>query len=158
MGIEIEKKFLTKDGSWRELGEGKEYCQGYLSDAKGQTVRIRTIGQTAFLTVKGPSVAGKKLEFEYEIPHADAQIMLEDLCHRPLIHKTRYRIPHKGFIWEVDDFHGENDGLILAEIELESVDQRFELPPWIGMEVTNDPRYYNAALVRAPYREWKLTN
>lgn len=155
MGQEIEKKFLISNDNWRNLGKGKEYCQGYLNSEKGRTVRIRTIGENGILTIKGPSVDGAKLEYEYEIPYLDALEMLEKLCHKPLIKKTRYKIEHKGFIWEVDEFMGENDGLLFAEIELEDLNQVFEKPDWIGKEVTSDSRYYNANLVNNPYSNWK---
>lgn len=155
MGLEIEKKFLVTSDDWRELGTGKDYCQGYLNSEKGRSVRIRTIGETGILTIKGPSVDGAKLEFEYEIPYADALEMLETLCHKPLITKTRYKVPYAGFTWEVDEFKGENEGLIFAEIELEQRGQTFETPDWIGKEVTDDSRYYNANLVNNPYSNWR---
>lgn len=155
MAHEIEKKFLIVNDSWRSLGKGKEYCQGYLSTGDGPTLRIRTIGERGIITVKGPTEEGKRLEFEYDIPYEDAKEMLGKLCHKPLIEKTRYKIPHEGFVWEVDEFKGENEGLLFAEIELESVDQRFDIPDWIGKEVTGDARYYNANLVSNPYSNWK---
>jgi len=155
MGHEIEKKFLIQSEEWRTLGEGKQYCQGYLSSGGGPSLRIRTIGERGIITVKGPTVDGKRLEFEYDIPYPDAKEMLEKLCHKPLIEKTRYKIPYAGFTWEVDEFKGENKGLIFAEIELEDIDQPFNIPDWIGEEVTGDPRYYNANLVTNPYKNWK---
>ncbi len=155
MGQEIEKKFLISNNSWRELGRGEVYCQGYLNSEKGRTVRIRTIGERGILTIKGPNVDGAKLEYEYDIPISDALEMLERLCHKPLIKKTRYKIKHRNFVWEVDEFSGENEGLLFAEIELESLDQSFERPEWIGKEVTDDSRYYNANLVNNPYSNWK---
>lgn len=155
MGQEIEKKFLIVNNDWRELGQGESYCQGYLNSEQGRTVRVRTIGKRGILTIKGPSIAGAKLEYEYDIPYSDALEMLEKLCRKPLIEKTRYKIPHKGFIWEVDEFSGENEGLLFAEIELEDVDQIFEKPDWIGREVTSDGRYYNANLVNNPFSNWE---
>ena len=155
MGLEIEKKFLITSDNWRTLGGGKEYCQGYLNSGKGVSLRIRTIGEKGIITVKGPSVGGKRLEFEYDIPYADATEMLKELCRKPLIEKTRYKVPFAGFTWEVDEFKGENAGLIFAEIELDAVDQSFDIPDWIGEEVTEDPRYYNASLVSYPYSKWK---
>lgn len=155
MGHEIEKKFLIVGDKWRKLGSGKEYCQGYLSSGDGPTLRIRTIGERGIITVKGPTENGGRLEYEYDIPYRDAREMLEKLCHKPLIEKTRYKIEHAGFTWEVDEFKGENEGLIFAEIELESVNQTFEIPGWIGEEVTDDSRYYNANLVTNPYSSWK---
>lgn len=155
MGHEIEKKFLVTNDDWRKLGEGKDYCQGYLSSGSGPTLRIRTIGKRGIITVKGPTENGGRLEFEYDIPYADAKEMLAKLCHKPLIEKTRYKIKQDNFIWEVDEFKGDNAGLIFAEIELESIDQHFDIPPWIGKEVTDDPRYYNANLVSNPFSKWK---
>ena len=155
MGLEIEKKFLITNDSWKALGTGKEYCQGYLNSGKGTSLRIRTIGERGIITVKGPNEGGKRLEFEYDIPYVDAREMLDTLCLKPLIDKIRYKIPFGGFTWEVDVFKGENEGLIFAEIELESVDQPFDIPEWIGEEVTGDPKYYNANLVSYPYSQWK---
>ncbi len=155
MGTEIEKKFLIINDDWRVLGTGKSYCQGYLNSEKGRTVRIRIINDHGILTIKGPNVGGTRLEYEYDIPIEDAKEMLTQLCHKPLIEKTRYKIPFKGFTWEVDQFTGENEGLIFAEIELKYEGQTFEIPPWIGEEVTDDSRYYNANLVNNPYSKWK---
>jgi adenylate cyclase len=154
MGQEIEKKFLIKNDTWRGLASGKDYCQGYLSDEKGRTVRIRTIGERGILTIKGPSIGSARLEFEYDIPIDDAREMLDKLCNKPLIEKRRHKIPHQGFIWEVDEFEGENKGLIFAEIELEHEEQSFDIPEFIGDEVTGDPKYYNANLVQFPYSKW----
>lgn len=155
MGVEIEKKFLTIGDGWRKLGTGKEYCQGYLSGRDDTTVRVRIIEQRGIITIKGPNNDGKKAEFEYDIPYDDARKMLDNLCRQPLIEKTRYKVPFGGFIWEVDEFKGENEGLVFAEIELERVDQPFDKPEWIGKEVTSDGRYYNANLVAYPYSQWK---
>jgi adenylate cyclase len=155
MGKEIERKFLVGDSSWRAAGQAVLYRQGYLNSDKGRTVRVRIAGERAFLTIKGPSVDGVRREYEYPIPLSDAAEMLEHLCTRPLIEKTRTVVPHDGHMWEVDEFFGENAGLIIAEIELEAVDEVFSLPPWLGAEVTGDSRYYNASLVRHPYCQWK---
>jgi len=154
MGVEIEKKFLMASDDWRGLDAGQMYRQGYLNSEKGRTVRVRVAGAHGYLTIKGPAVVGVRAEYEYEIPLADAVEMLETLCLRPLIEKRRYRIGFKGFVWEVDEFFADNAGLIMAEIELPTPDTSFEKPPWIGQEVTNDPRYTNAALSRLPYRWW----
>ncbi|MBU1566897.1 MAG: CYTH domain-containing protein [Proteobacteria bacterium] len=155
MGKEIEKKFLIADNSWQGLGVGKAYSQGYLNSEKGRTVRVRIIGDRGFLTIKGPNDHGARLEYEYDIPVEDAREMLDLLCQKPLIEKIRYCISFAGFIWEVDDFKGENEGLLIAEIELEYVGQEFSQPSWIGPEVTGDSRYYNANLVKNPYSTWK---
>jgi len=155
MGREIEKKFLITDNSWQGLAVGEAYCQGYLNSEKGRTVRVRIIGNRGILTIKGPNDNGARLEYEYDIPVTDAREMLDRLCQKPLIEKIRYCIPYAGFTWEVDKFFGENEGLLMAEIELEYVGQQFEKPAWIGREVTGDTRYYNANLVKNPYSAWK---
>lgn len=155
MGREIEKKFLIADNSWQGLVAGIPYRQGYLNSEKGRTVRIRTVNERGILTIKGPDENGARLEYEYDIPIGEAREMLDRLCHKPLIEKIRYRIPYAGFHWEVDEFKGENDGLVFAEIELDFVGQQFEKPAWIGREVTGDARYYNANLVHNPYSQWR---
>jgi adenylate cyclase len=157
MGIEIEKKFLLKDNSWKIGATGTRYRQGYLSGEKGRTVRVRTVGSIGFLTVKGPTDHGVRLEYEYEIPEKDVLEMLERLCITPIIEKTRYKVEFSGFIWDIDVFSGDNEGLIVAEIELDSSDQEFDVPPWIGQEVTDDPRYFNSNLSRHPYKLWKTS-
>jgi len=156
MGKEIEKKFLIINEDWRGFAEGKKYCQGYLAAEDGKTVRVRIIGDKGFLTIKGRTIGETRLEFEYEIPLEDARELLRELCRKPLIEKTRYKIPFKGFIWEVDEFAGENRGLIFAEIELKYEGEKFSQPHWIGQEVTGDPRYYNANLVNNPFPKWQL--
>ena len=152
--FEIERKFLVKDNSWQSLAKGTLYRQGYLNVEKSRTVRVRTIGDKGYLTIKGKSVGATRLEFEYEIPLLDAQTMLDKLCGDNILEKYRYKIPFEGFIWEVDDFLGKNKGLIVAEIELESEDQAFELPKWIGKEVTGEVQYYNSQLTKVPYCDW----
>jgi adenylate cyclase len=154
MGKEIERKFLVKNDSWRGQDNGKRYRQGYLSTVKERTVRVRTAGDKGFLTVKGITVGASRPEYEYEIPVADANEMLDQLCERPLIEKTRYRISHTGLVWEVDEFDGENRGLITAEVELKDEHQSVTLPGWVGQEVTGDPRYFNANLVAKPFTTW----
>ncbi len=154
MGTEIERKFLLVNEEWRGLGSGLPYCQGYLCAERDRTVRVRTVADRGYLTVKGATSGIARLEFEYPIPHPDALEMLENLCCKPLIAKIRYRIPFAGFIWEIDEFSRENLGLIVAEIELQSQDQAFSRPPWIGLEVTDDPRYRNSNLIKTPYSLW----
>jgi adenylate cyclase len=117
-------------------------------------VRVRTEGGRAFLSVKGETRGATRAEYEYAIPLADAERMLDALCERPLIEKRRYRIEHSGLVFEVDEFLGENAGLVVAEVELEREDQALDLPAWVGREVTGDPRYFNSNLVRRPYRAW----
>jgi CYTH domain-containing protein len=151
MPIEIERKFLVAKDSWRGHAHGQRYCQGYLS--KGDvTVRVRRAGPRAFLTIKGSGNEIVRPEFEYEIPVEEAEAMIK-LCRRPLIEKTRYEVLHEGVVWEVDEFEGENAGLVLAEVELEHPDQLLALPEWVGAEVTSDQRYRNSQLVDAPMGE-----
>ncbi|MGB3402218.1 MAG: CYTH domain-containing protein [Microcoleaceae cyanobacterium] len=154
MAVEIERKFLVKNDAWRSLARGTLYCQGYLPTAAGKTVRVRIVGELAYLTIKGPSNGTSRAEFEYLIPVKDAKEMLETLCEQPLIEKTRYKILIDGLTWEVDEFLGENKGLILAEVELTDEDQVINLPDWIGEEVSHDSRYYNSHLVKNPYCKW----
>ena len=155
MAKEIERKFLVKGDAWRSLAEGVSYRQGYLNSQKERTVRIRTVGEKAYLTVKGPTRGVTRTEFEYEIPYEDCLAMLEELAEKPIIEKKRYRIPAGSYVWEVDEFFGVNEGLPFAEIELPSEDAVFEKPDWIGEEVSGDPRYFNSSLVANPYSVWK---
>lgn len=154
MGIEIERKFLVTGDSWREGARGVFYCQGYLSTSKERTVRVRVAGDRGFLTIKGKSTGAARAEYEYEIPIADARELLENLCHKPLIQKTRYAVVFAGMKWEIDEFAGENEGLIVAEIELSDEHGHIDLPPWAGREVTGDPRYFNSRLAVNPYHTW----
>jgi len=154
MGTEIERKFLLKGDSWRFLGEGTKYRQGYLNSSKERIVRVRTIDAKGYLTIKGITVGATRVEYEYDIPEKDAKAMLDDLCEKPIIEKKRYKIAFGGLVWEVDEFFGDNRGLIVAEVELESEDQRFEKPDWVGDEVTGDPKYFNSNLIINPYIKW----
>lgn len=154
MGKEIERKFLVIGDSWRKLAKGTAYRQGYLSTEKERIVRIRTIGEKGYITVKGISIGMIRSEFEYEIPMEDAKQILDELCEKPLIEKYRFKIPFDNMVWEVDEFFGENKGLIIAEIELISVDQSFSKPTWIGKEVTYEPKYFNANLIHNPFSKW----
>lgn len=154
MNVEIERKFLVRGDAWKALGKPVLLRQGYLSSAPERVVRVRIEGDSAMLTIKGRTTGATRGEWEYSIPLADAAAFLDDLCEKPIIEKYRYRIDYRGFTWEVDEFLGENAGLVVAEIELESEDQQFERPDWVGDEVTHDPRYYNANLIRQPYRLW----
>ena len=151
MGVEIERKFLIA-GAFEQT-DGEFFRQGYLCAEPGRTVRIRVCGSKGYITIKGQNVGLVRAEFEYEIPHTEAAELLE-MCERPLIEKTRYKIPHEGKTWEVDVFHGDNEGLTVAEIELETAGQAFAKPAWVGEEVTEDARYYNSSLVRHPYKSW----
>lgn len=154
MGIEIERKFLLKNNVWRDLAEGVYYRQGYLNSTSERTVRVRIINEKGFLTIKGVADGATRLEFEYEIPKDECKIMLDDLAEKPVIEKNRYKVDYKGFVWEIDEFFGENRGLIVAEVELESEDQKFEIPEWVGEEVTGDLRYFNSNLINHPYTNW----
>jgi CYTH domain-containing protein len=154
MPKEIERKFLLKNDAWRAGATGVRYRQGYLSTEKQRAVRIRTAGDQGYLTIKGESVGATRSEYEYPIPLDDANEMLSQLCLRPIIEKVRYKIPFAGLTWEVDEFEGENAGLIMAEVELDSEEQAFELPGWAGKEVTGDPKYYNASLIANPHSRW----
>jgi adenylate cyclase len=154
MGVEIERKFLLTGDRWRTLGTPVLLRQGYLSSDPGRVVRVRVDGQHAYLTIKGRSEGATRGEWEYPIPLDEANELLERLCEQPLIEKTRRQISFRGNTWEVDEFLGANQGLVVAEIELTSEDQQFDKPDWIGEEVTHDPRYYNSSLVRKPFSSW----
>lgn len=156
MKQEIERKFLVKDDRWRAEADAGVSCrQGYLSSgASGVTVRVRLMGESGFLTIKGSSKGISRDELEYEIPAADAEYMIETLCDDRVVSKMRYILIYKGLRWEVDEFSGKNSGLVLAEIELEAENQPFETPLWLGQEVSFDRRYTNAALSVAPFSQW----
>ncbi len=154
MGKEIEKKFLIKGEDWRKDSTGVLFRQGYLSTVKERTVRVRTIDNKGFLTIKGITIGATRAEYEYEISVSDANEMLDALCEKPIIEKNRYKIEYSNLIWEVDEFFGENEGLIVAEVELESEDQDIAIPEWIGEEVTGDPRYFNSNLIKHPFKNW----
>ena len=153
MGIEIERKFLVLGEDWKRGRSPQLLSQGYLNREKQCTVRVRIVGDEAWLTVKGQSVGATRAEFEYPIPLEDAQQLLT-LSDSPRVEKYRWRVSHSGLVWEVDEFIGENAGLVVAEIELSSEDQAFDKPAWVGAEVTDDPRYFNSSLSSRPYRSW----
>jgi len=155
MGKEVERKFLVKPGAWTPEGAGTWYKQGYLSSQKERVVRVRIAGPKAMLTIKGPNTGITRSEFEYAIPVEDAGILLDTLCEKPLIDKHRHAEVHGGKTWEIDVFHGENEGLVVAELELKSEDEVFEHPAWLGEEVSSDPRYYNSNLLKNPFSTWK---
>lgn len=154
MGVEIERKFLLVGDAWRSLGQPVLLRQGYLSSTRERVVRVRIEGEQAVLTIKGESRGATRGEWEYPIPLADAGELLDGLCEQPLIEKYRRRITHAGMVWEVDEFLGANAGLVVAEIELESEDQVFDKPEWVGEEVSDDARYFNANLIRHPFSRW----
>jgi adenylate cyclase len=153
MGIEIERKYLVKDDNWRSLGVPVHYVQGYLVSDGIRTVRVRIAGDKGYLTIKGKSNGYSRAEFEYPVPAADAKEMLK-LCTIPVIEKYRTKVSYGGKIWEIDQFEGQNKGLIMAEIEIISEDEEFVMPPWIGEEVTGDLRYFNSNLAVYPFQNW----
>lgn len=154
MGIEIERKFLVIGEAWKQqTSDGEFISQGYLSRDPARTVRVRVKGQQAWLTIKGQSVGASRAEFEYAIPQADAQQLLT-LCEGPRVEKIRHLVRYAGMVWEVDEFLGDNAGLVVAEIELSAADQTFEPPPWLGQEVTEETRYFNSQLVARPFKSW----
>jgi adenylate cyclase len=152
--LEIERKFLVTHDGWRRPGGGVRYRQGYLSTDPGRSVRVRSGAGRAFITIKGLTMNRTRPEYEYPIPLNDAEELLDRLCLKPLIEKTRHIVEHAGLRWEVDEFEGVNAGLVIAEVELAAADQRIQLPDWVGEEVTDDPRYYNASLIEHPYSTW----
>ena len=155
MGREIERKFLLADESWRPaVSRSMRMRQGYLANNERVSVRIRICGEEARLNVKSAGLAAARDEFEYPVPSGEAEFLLDVLAERPLIDKTRHIVTHEGFVWEIDEFHADNDGLVVAEIELDSLDQAFPRPAWLGSEVTHLLRYYNVSLVKSPYSCW----
>ncbi len=155
MSVEIERKFLVEGDTWRsQVASESHIMQGYLASSPEVTVRVRVKGNQAFLTIKGESRGVARSEYEYSIPVVDAEEMLRDLAVLPPIDKVRHRIPLGGHVWELDVFAGENAGLVMAEIELSSEDEDFDLPDWAGQEVSDDQRYFNVNLAKNPYRRW----
>ena len=152
---EIERKFLVAGDFRSEVSGASHIIQGFLSSAPGRTVRVRLRDDRGFLTVKGPAKGLTRFEWEKEIPGAEAELLLR-LCEPGVIDKTRYLVPAPdGHVWEVDEFHGDNEGLVVAEVELGAEDEAFERPAWLGEEVTGDRRYYNSSLTKCPYKDWK---
>jgi len=154
MGEEIERKFLVTSDGWRKDATGTRFRQGFLSTDPERTVRVRAAGARGTLTIKGRTVGARRAEYEYEIALADAERMLDTLCKRPLIEKVRFELHAGRHTWEIDVFEGDNAGLVVAELELESEDEAFERPAWLGAEVTHDPRYFNSNLVQHPFKNW----
>jgi adenylate cyclase len=156
MALEIEHKFLLANDDWRrEVQSCAVYRQGYLSGGSTSSIRVRSTDQQAWLNIKSATIGTARQEYEYEIPLRDAQAMLDTLCHKPLIEKTRHFVPRGQLTWEIDEFFGDNAGLIVAEIELTAIGQPFERPSWLGAEVSDDIRYYNNNLTVNPYKNWK---
>ena len=154
MAQEIERKFLVRGEIWRSIASGVPCRQGYLCSAKERTVRVRTLGGQAFLTVKGLTVGARRTEYEYEIPFDEGKAMLDELAEKPLVEKNRHTIKQGELVWEIDEFFGDNQGLVIAEIELPDENYEFEKPDWAGEEVTGDPRYYNVNLSKMPFTSW----
>lgn len=155
MATEIERKFLVKNDGWRAAADaGTAFRQGYLVGSRHASVRVRIEGSAARLNIKSATLGVTRQEYEYAIPPADAAAMLNTLCEHPLIEKTRHHVTFGGRLWEVDVFAGDNAGLVVAEVELEAEDAPLELPPWVGREVSREPRYYNVCLVKHPYKDW----
>jgi CYTH domain-containing protein len=152
--IEIERKFLVVNDKYK-MGTPQRISQGYICSENDRVVRVRIKGDKAYLTIKNATIRFARNEYECAIPVADAEAMLKNTCQQPIIDKTRYVLEYKGFIWEVDEFHGDNEGLVVAEIELDSREATFDHPDFIGEEVTGDARYYNACLFKNPYKMWK---
>jgi CYTH domain-containing protein len=154
MAKEIERKYQVKLEAWVAQGPGTHFKQGYLNTQKERVVRVRLEGSEAKLTIKGITTGVTRAEFEYGIPVEDAVLLLENLCEQPLIDKHRHREEHNGRLWEIDVFHGQNEGLVVAEIELASENELIILPAWAGAEISSDPRYFNSNLLKHPYRTW----
>jgi len=156
MAIEIERKYTLKNDNWRQhIQQSKAYRQGYLSGGPQSSVRVRIEDQLANINIKSATLGIHRQEYEYAIPLSDAHELLNSLCAKPLIEKTRHFVTHQGKLWEIDEFHGDNAGLIVAEVELASEDEHVDLPDWVDQEVSDDVRYYNVSLVKHPYKDWK---
>jgi adenylate cyclase len=155
MAKEIERKFLVHPRKWSDLGAGLIIRQGYLCVSKQASVRVRTYGDHAYVTIKGATSDITRDEYEYEIPLNDANEILINLCEHPPIEKMRYRIVFKGHTWEVDEFTGANRGLTVAEVELKDAKEHVEIPDWIDREVSGEPRYFNSNLSIKPFSTWE---
>ncbi len=153
MAAEIERKFLVADAAWCDGSAGVRIAQGYLSQDPERTVRVRMAGENAWLTIKGRTQGITRAEFEYAIPPADALELL-GLCLPSVIDKTRHLVRHGAHVWEIDVFHGANDGLVIAEVELSSESDCPEMPAWVGSEVSSENRYFNSNLARHPFNTW----
>ena len=154
MGIEIERKFLIAGDEWRGGAKSSFYRQGYIFAEKKGVIRIRTIDQIGFITIKSAPVGLMRQEYEYEIPFADANTMLDNMCDNYIVEKKRYKINYGKHVWEIDEFTGHNLGLLLAEIELTEENESFEQPSWLGDEVSHDPKYHNSNLSKLPFTQW----
>lgn len=155
MATEIERKFLVLNDEWRELvTHQKVMQQGYFAGGGKASIRVRISGDSANINIKSATLDVTRKEYEIPVSAEDAREMLEELCEKPMIEKTRYYVPYGDHVWEVDVFSGDNAGLVVAEVELAETDENFEKPPWLGEEVSHDTRYYNVCLVKHPYKDW----
>lgn len=155
MATEIERKFLLVSDEWRALVRHSEsFRQGYLNSSKRASVRVRIADGQATLNIKGMTIGVQRPEYEYDLPLQDASELLDQLCERPLIEKTRHFVEFGGKTWEIDEFHGDNQGLIVAEVELEAADETIIMPTWAGKDVSHLPRYYNVSLTQHPFSQW----
>lgn len=155
MATEIERKFLLVSDEWRQLIiRSESFRQGYLSNNKRASVRARIADNKATLNIKGMTLGVERPEYEYDIPLHDAAELLDQLCERPLIEKTRHFVEFGGKLWEIDEFHGDNAGLVVAEVELDSKDEVITMPTWAGKDVSHLERYYNVCLTQYPYSRW----
>lgn len=155
LAIEIERKFTIKNDSWRQqIDKSQRYVQGYLAGNERTSVRVRIAGEQANINIKSATLGIFRQEYEYPLPLEDAETMLTDLCEKPVIDKVRHFVTYAGKVWEIDEFSGENKGLIVAEIELNDIEEQFELPDWADKDVSDDKRYYNVSLVKHPYKDW----
>ncbi len=155
MPIEIERKFLLKNNDWRdEVVRSMRIRQGYLGKIDKASVRVRIQGESANINIKSATLDMRRMEYEYAIPLSEAEEMLNQLTSGPQIDKTRYIVERGGHVWEIDEFYADNEGLIMAELELNSEDEAYEHPHWLAEEVTEDPRYYNVNLAKHPYKDW----
>ena len=155
MAEEIERKFLLRNDDWRQaVVETRDYRQGYMANTDRCSIRIRLSADRAHINIKGATLTIRRREYDYEIPYEDGLEMLEGFCQDAIVEKRRHIVDYAGHRWEIDVFSGQNAGLVMAEIELADVDEPFERPPWLGEEVSDDPRYYNVYLARHPYTRW----
>lgn len=155
MAVEIERKFLLKNDNWKtSVSHSTHIRQGYLAPLSRSSIRVRIEGQAANINIKSATLGIRRTEYEYPIPMADAIEMLDNLCEEPQINKTRHLVKNNQHTWEIDEFYDDNQGLLVAEIELSSEDEKFDSPEWLGEEVTEDTRYYNVNLIKHPFKDW----
>ena len=157
MAIEIERKFLIKHIPFNQIGYSHKITQGYIVSDEKKVIRVRKKNDEFFITIKGNNIGISRFEFEYKIPEEDANDLFQNFCEIGVIKKTRHYVNFRKHLWEIDEFHDHNEGLIVAEIELHSEDEKFHIPDWIFKEVTSESRYYNMNLIKNPYRNWKNT-